>query len=110
MKRTIILFGLLAIATIGCAELADYEQTVEAGVDVAQQYAPVVDTVTHGWASAVTTILGLIVSLVFGVNRALLARNQKKTIIEVHNNPDTPSIQNQVTSAAAKKVIDKIIK
>lgn len=101
---------LLMTAMISCAGLAEMETPVETGIDVAEQYAPLVDTVTNGWASVIVKIFGALAGAIFAINRALVAKDRKNVIIEVHQNPNTPDIALQATTDTVKKTISKIIK
>jgi hypothetical protein len=110
MKKLVILAVLvLAASFIGCQQIEDHSGTAESVVEKVDQYAPIADKVTGGWASTIAGIAVPIVTSIIAVNRGLLAHKRKKVIVEANESSNSPPILSQVKTPEAKSTAEKIL-
>ena len=61
---------------------------------------------TGGISLVIVKIFSMIAAAFFGINRTIAANKRKRIIEEVDANPETPSVAAQVSTAAAKAIVN----
>ncbi len=106
-----LLMGMVVLSCVGCASLARVEERVREYTDnTIPSIGEALDPVTNGWGSILAGAIGTSSAGIFAFNRMLLAKKRGEALAEVHKNPETPSLVDQVSTVAAKKVVAQLIK